>query len=197
MIRALNIASLNTFVAFFEVAAYTASKAGVAGLTRSLAVERGPRGVIVNAPGWEQKIKDNQQQFAENWMNRPAFKAVYDSMSNPDFVNTLYANAGILPAQAKVTSLVNALDTNNQSRADVLLEVAADATFRQKEQSAAFVLMQYFGYLRRDPQASPDSDLSGYNFWLNKLNQFGGNYVDAEMIKAFITSFEYRGRFGQ
>ena len=35
--------------------------------------------------------------------------------------------------------------------------------------------MQYFGYLRRDPAAAPDSDLSGYNFWLNKLNQFGGN----------------------
>jgi len=36
-----------------------------------------------------------------------------------------------------------------------------------------------------------------YNFWLNKLNQLGGNYLDAEMIKAFITSFEYRTRFGQ
>jgi NAD(P)-dependent dehydrogenase (short-subunit alcohol dehydrogenase family) len=47
--RIINIASLNTFVAFYEVAAYTASKAGVAGLTRSLAVEWGPRGVIVNA----------------------------------------------------------------------------------------------------------------------------------------------------
>jgi hypothetical protein len=160
-------------------------------------VQEVSRGVIVNSPGWEQTIKDNQRQFAENWVSRPAFKAIYDSMSNTDFVNTLYANAGILPAQTKVVSLVNALDTNNQSRAAVLLEVAADAAFRQKEHSAAFVLMQYFGYLRRDAAASPDSDLSGYNFWLNKLNQFGGNYVDAEMIKAFITSFEYRQRFAQ
>src|SRR6266700_2411069 len=47
--RIINIASLNTFVSFFEVTAYAASKAGVAGLTRSLAVEWGPRGVIVNA----------------------------------------------------------------------------------------------------------------------------------------------------
>ena len=83
------------------------------------------------------------------------------------------------------------------NRAAVLLEVASDATFRQQERNGAFVLMEYFGYLRRDAQAAPDSDLSGYNFWLNKLNQFGGNYIDAEMIKAFITSFEYRQRFAR
>ena len=47
--RIVNIASLNSFVSFLEVAAYAASKAGVAGLTRSLAVEWGPRGIVVNA----------------------------------------------------------------------------------------------------------------------------------------------------
>jgi hypothetical protein len=53
----------------------------------------------------------------------------------------------------------------------------------------AFVMMEYFGYLRRDP------DDSGYQFWLNKLNQFEGNFERAEMIKAFINSGEYRTRF--
>ena len=90
-----------------------------------------------------------------------------------------------------------ALNAGSMNRATVLLDVAADATFRQQEQNAAFVMMEYFGNLRRDPNAAPDSDLSGYNFWLNKLNQFGGNYLDAEMIKAFITSLEYRQRFAQ
>ncbi|MBV9611291.1 MAG: SDR family oxidoreductase [Acidobacteriaceae bacterium] len=47
--RVVNIASLNSFVSFFEVAAYAASKSGVLGLTRSLAVEWAPRGVNVNA----------------------------------------------------------------------------------------------------------------------------------------------------
>jgi NAD(P)-dependent dehydrogenase (short-subunit alcohol dehydrogenase family) len=47
--RIINIASLNTFVALSEVAAYAASKAGVASLTRSLAVEWSKRGVLVNA----------------------------------------------------------------------------------------------------------------------------------------------------
>jgi hypothetical protein len=51
--------------------------------------------------------------------------------------------------------------------------------------------MEYFGYLRRDP------DAEGYNHWLTKLNQFNGNFVEAEMVKAFIQSAEYRARFGQ
>jgi len=155
------------------------------------------RGVVVNSPGWEQKVTDNQQQFAESWVNRPEFKAAYDGMSNAAYVNALYANAGIVPPQAKRDSLVTALDAATQSRAAVLLEVAGDSAFKQQEQNSAFVLVQYFGYLRRDPDAAPDADLSGYNFWLNKLNQFGGDYGKAEMIKAFIVSGEYRQRFGQ
>jgi len=55
--------------------------------------------------------------------------------------------------------------------------------------------MQYFGYLRRNPNDAPDSDFSGYNFWLNKLNQFNGDYSGAEMVKAFRVSGEYRQRF--
>jgi hypothetical protein len=56
--------------------------------------------------------------------------------------------------------------------------------------------MQYFGYLRRDPNSGPDPDFSGYDFWLKKLNQFNGSFIDAEMVKAFLTSSEYRQRFG-
>ena len=47
----------------------------------------------------------------------------------------------------------------------------------------AFVLMQFFGYLRRDPDSAPDADFSGYNFWPGKLNQFNGNFIQAEMVK--------------
>jgi hypothetical protein len=150
----------------------------------------------VNSPGWQQKLADNQQQFAERWVNRPEFKARYDSLSNTDFVTALFGNAGINAPPTERDALVARLDNANESRATALLEVASSVEFRQKEQNGAFVLMEYFGYLRRDPGSAPDSDLSGYNFWLNKLNQFGGNYLDAEMIKAFITSFEYRQRFG-
>jgi len=160
-------------------------------------VQEVSRDVVVNTPGWEQKLQDNQQHFAEEWTKRPAFKATYDALSNADYVNALYLNAGIIVTKAQRDSLVNALDNANENRAAVLLDVAANAVFREKENSAAFVMMQYFGYLRRDPDAAPDSDLSGYNFWLNKLNTFGGDFQQAEMVKAFLASAEYRGRFAQ
>ena len=73
--------------------------------------------------------------------------------------------------------------------------VAEADEFRRAEFNRAFVLMQYFGYLRRDPDAAPDTDFSGYNFWLQKLNSFGGDFHRAEMVKAFISSDEYRNRF--
>jgi len=155
------------------------------------------RDVMVNTPGWEQKLKSNQEQFAEKWVSRPEFKAAFDGLSNAAYVNALYANAGIVPPQAEKDALIAKLDAASETRAAVLLDVAANSTFKQQEQSPAFVLMQYFGYLRRDPDAAPDFDLSGYNFWLNKLNSSGGDFQKAEMVKAFITSFEYRQRFDQ
>jgi len=76
------------------------------------------------------------------------------------------------------------------TRAQVLRTIAESEELNTREFNAAFVAMEYFGYLRRDP------DTSGYNFWLNKLNAFNGNFQNAEMVKAFISSLEYRQRFG-
>jgi hypothetical protein len=81
-------------------------------------------------------------------------------------------------------------------RARIVERVADQPAFRQAVFSESFVLMEYFGYLRRNPNDLPDTDFSGYNFWLGKLNQFNGNFVNAEMVKAFIVSGEYRQRFG-
>ena len=82
------------------------------------------------------------------------------------------------------------------TRASVLRKVAENADLRQQEMNRAFVLMQYFGYLRRNPDTLQDTDFSGWEFWLNKLNRFKGNFVEAEMVKAFLVSGEYRQRFG-
>ena len=88
-----------------------------------------------------------------------------------------------------------ALTSGTTTRAQVLRAVAEDADLVRNESNKAFVLRQYFGYLRRDPDTGNDTDYTGYDFWLTKLNQFGGNFTNAEMVKSFIVAGEYRGRF--
>src|SRR5205823_1660741 len=92
--------------------------------------------------------------------------------------------------------LISDLATGMKTRAQVLRAVAEDPDLVNADFNRAFVLMQYFGYLRRNPNDAPEANFDGYNFWLNKLNQFDGNFVNAEMVKAFIHSTEYRQRFG-
>jgi len=77
--------------------------------------------------------------------------------------------------------------------------VAENPSLNQLEKNRAFVLMEYFGYLRRNPDDAPEPTLNyaGWRFWLSKLEQFNGDFVKAEMVKAFISSDEYRRRFGQ
>jgi hypothetical protein len=94
------------------------------------------------------------------------------------------------------TAEVNSLANSGKSRAEMLRAVAEHPNLASSEFNRAFVLMQYFGYLRRNPNDPQDTDYSGYDFWLTKLNQFNGNYNAAEMVKAFITSIEYGRRFG-
>ncbi len=93
-------------------------------------------------------------------------------------------------------ALIQGLEMGVLTRAEVFRRIVEDADFQQREFNRAFVLMQYLGYLRRNPDEAPDNNIDGYNFWLNKLNQFNGNFIQAEMVKAFITSIEYRSRFG-
>jgi hypothetical protein len=80
--------------------------------------------------------------------------------------------------------------------ATVLRKIVEHSAFKQAEFNRAFVLMEYLGYLRRNPDDPPDNNLSGFNFWLAKLNSFNGDFQKADMVKAFIKSTEYRGRFG-
>ena len=114
------------------------------------------------------------------------------------------ANAGVAPSTSDRTAAISEFGSASTSaetaaRARALRRVAENSTLAQQEFNRAFVLMQYFGYLRRNPNDPPEPtlDFQGYNFWLNKLNTFNGNFVQAEMVKAFLNSTEYRQRFGQ
>src|SRR6185503_6878635 len=144
--------------------------------------------VIVGRADWAQTLEANKQAFVSAWIQRPDFQAAYDALGNAAFVDTLIAHTeGSFNGDRN--ALVNGLNGGTITRAVALRQVVENDGFTRAKTNQMFVMMEYFGYLRRDP------DEEGYQFWLNKLNQFGGNFEQAEMVKAFIVSGEYRDRF--
>ncbi len=150
--------------------------------------------VVVGQPGYQQALEANKDAYAAQIAGSPAFNARFPQTDAVSYVGALYASAGFpgtLAERQAAVDAYNAAPSVEAGRA-AALRVAADSnSVRAAEFNTAFVLLQYHGYLRRNP------DAEGYNFWLSKLNEFDGNYVAAEMVKAFITSIEYRQRFGQ
>ena len=145
--------------------------------------------VVVGRTGWEQLLAANKQAFLDAWVQRSSFRAAYDLLTNDRYVDALIAHTGVNFTPSERDSLVNALTFGTLSRAGVLQRIAEDERFVSAKRNETFVMMEYFGYLRRD------ADADGFAFWLNKLNQFGGNFEQAEMVKAFIVSGEFRDRF--
>jgi len=159
-------------------------------------------GLVVGQSGWETVLENNKQAFTSDFVQRTRFTTAFPTTMTPtQFVDRLNTNAGnVLSASDRANAIAlfgSATDTTNvTARAQALRQVAENQNLATAEFNRAFVLMQFFGYLRRNPNDLPDSDYTGYEFWLNKLNQFNGNYNAAEMVKAFIVSSEYRQRFG-
>lgn len=122
-------------------------------------------------------------------------------MTPAQFVDKLDQNAGHVLSASERTVAINlfggAGDTSNtNARAQAVRLIADDQDLYDAEFNRASVLVEYFGYLRRNPNDPQDTDYTGYDFWLTKLNQFNGNFINAEMVKAFLSSIEYRQRFG-
>jgi hypothetical protein len=159
------------------------------------------QGIQVGIGDWQARLEANKQAFALAFVQRPDFLAAFpNSLTADQFVAQLDANAGgVLSAgeRAGLVAELGATPADVARRASVLRSVAEDQDLKNAEKNKAFVLMQYFGYLRRNPNDPPELGLNfdGYNFWLGKLNQFNGNFVNADMVKAFIISGEYRQRF--
>jgi hypothetical protein len=170
------------------------------------------RGVVIGQPGAEAQLETNKKKFFQDFVQRPKFLAASafpTSMSALQFVDKLNANtfdpgasvSGGALTPSERNDLVALLSTNPASpglRAHVLRVVSENGLFSSRQSNRAFVLMQYLGYLRRNPADSPELtlDYTGYNFWLGKLNQFNGNFVNADMVKSFLVSGEYQQRFG-
>jgi Domain of unknown function (DUF4394)/Calx-beta domain/Domain of unknown function (DUF4214) len=141
-------------------------------------------------------LEAGKQAFATEFVQRQVFIDKYPlSMEGPTFVDAVISTAGaasgvtdLSTRRADLLSRYNAGANQTDSRVRVVRALIDDSAFAAALYNPAFVLMQYFGYLRRPP------DQSGYNFWLDHLNSQNPNNYRA-MVCAFITSHEYQRRF--
>jgi hypothetical protein len=167
--------------------------------------------VIVGQTGWELTLDANRDAYLQEFVSRPEFNSAFpQGIGALTYVDTLFANSGVTPTASERQAAITAYGSGNTvGRAAALKSVIDSDSVYNAQYNPAFVLMQYFGYLRRDADDPPDNNFVGYDFWLAKLNQFtvaGENVRDdrvalarvkrADMVKSFLVSAEYRGRFG-
>ncbi|HYW74652.1 MAG TPA: hypothetical protein VE961_26745, partial [Pyrinomonadaceae bacterium] len=168
-------------------------------------------GIVVGQPGFAELLAGNTQKYLEDFVSRAEFTAQFPrGESASKYVEALFANVDATPAPEERDAATSAYGAGDMSgRVAALKSVIQSRSFVTRVYNDAFVLMQYYGYLRRNPDDAPDQNFSGYEFWLAKLNQFtkpGEDVRDesvalarvrrAEMVQAFIESAEYRRRFG-
>jgi hypothetical protein len=133
-----------------------------------------------------QQEEASRVAFIDDFMARQEFKNRYDGVTDPrSFVEALESAAGVVLANRE--TLIADLAAGKKTRAQVLRAVVESNEVAQKYFNQAFVIMQYFGYLRRD------ADIH-YLDWIQTLNQTGDYRV---MVNGFLNSLEYRSRFGQ
>jgi hypothetical protein len=141
-------------------------------------------------------LDQSKVAFADAFVQRPEFTQAYQSATTAAaFVDALTATlktatgVDIAGQRSALITLYGTGGSMAQSRSLVLREAIENAAFKQSVYYPSFVLMQYYGYLRRDP------DAGGYAFWLDVVtNKEPGNFRG--MVCSFITSREYQERFG-
>ena len=138
------------------------------------------------------RLDANKQAYAEQFVARAGLHVALPARSTAaEYVDALYATAGVTPTQRRPRRPSSAFGAGGTAgrAGGAAGRWPSRSRLTGAEFNPAFVLMQYFGYLRGP--ATRDRR-RGYNFWLAKLNQFNGDFVRAEMVKAFIASTEYR-----
>jgi hypothetical protein len=153
---------------------------------RPLYAEFVPDMAQVGGPQSPQSEVISKAAYMDAFVQRQEFKNRYDALSNSAYVDALETNAEVILANK--AALVTALNGNQKTRAQVLREIVELPSVENKFFIRAFVAMQYFGYLRRDP------DSVGYDNWVTTLTADPSN--SRHMIFGFIFSDEYRHRFG-
>lgn len=169
-------------------------------------------GVEIGAPNWQEVLEENKRSFAEEFVRRDDFVARYPtSMSAGQFVDEMFEYADVTPTNAERQQAMDAFGGGEVAgRAAAMRETMESASVFRAYYNRALVLSEYFGFLRRNPNQSPDADWIGFDYWLAKMDSHSRltedvtNPVDAfervkrgEMVRAFLVSREYRERFGK
>jgi hypothetical protein len=138
-----------------------------------------------------EEVAHKRAAFTNAWTQRAGFKALYPaSLTEAQYVDKLLQTLNVsLTGDVTRETLVADLSAGRKSRSEVLRAIVEHPDVDKKEFNGAFVAMQYFGYLRRDPE--PD----GYQAWLKYLNEHPADY--RTMVHGFVNSTEYKLRFGQ
>jgi hypothetical protein len=141
------------------------------------------------------RLETDKATFASSFVDRAEFQAQYPLTMNAEvFVDALLRTAqqssglDLGNSRTALITLYNSGSTATESRSLVLRSVVEGHGFKQTQYNAAFVLMEYYGYLGRNP------DGPGYDFWLHVLNDGDRNNYRG-MVCSFITSAEYQQRF--
>lgn len=141
--------------------------------------------------------EQKKAELANAWMQRTEIKAKYDALSNANFVQTLLTTAGVtISNQAQLVSDLNAA---TKTRAQVLRLIAESTEVDTKFSKNAFVTMEYFGYLRRDPEVckgSANPAQCGYIFHNERFKLTADkDFLENTIVRGFIESPEYINRF--
>ena len=133
-----------------------------------------------------QQLEAQKVAFISDFMARAGFQSKYGSITDPTaYVNALLQTVG-LPNHPSKAGWIAGLANNSMTQAQVLRALVESSEVYQKYYNEGFVIMQYFGYLRRDADGS-------YVNWIQTMNNTNGDY--RTMINGFVNSLEYRGRF--
>jgi hypothetical protein len=122
--------------------------------------------------------------FIADFTARPAFVSQYSSLSNTAYVDALINTARVNLSNRQ--ALIDSLNNNTATRAGVLRQIVESSEVSTKNNHQAFAVMEYFGYLRRQPDAL-------YLQWITVLDQSND---PRGMVTGFVNSSEYRQRFG-
>jgi FG-GAP-like repeat/Calx-beta domain/Carboxypeptidase regulatory-like domain len=122
--------------------------------------------------------------FIAEFMARPTFVSAYNSLNNTLYVDALLNTAGVTLASRQ--QMIDGLNARTLTRAQVLRQIAESNEVATKYFNQAYAVMEYFGYLRRQPDA----------FYLDWIAHLNGGGTPRSMVTGFVNSAEYRQRFG-